>query len=700
MSFQTFVMERLTAITEALNKIGTNAKKIDDLPVQSNLDPSSKIHVSRGGNSESLQVQLIIDAINSNTYDQLLSIGEITLVDNVISIPADARAQINQINYNTVSITTIPIPYAATGLTRTDILVFNTSNLIVRVPGTETAGIAVRPNIPINTVLVTEINVTELAVGDPSPPVTLEALSTKLDKDGYAGTAKTLDDRISAVEFPDIVLKSATPIIQGLNISVPADSFEWRINQIVFDNTPALSRILTAASNGFYRKDVLLGTNTNSFLIVEGAEGDESVTPPTIFPEGTILLGVIDIFGNTTTGFLINDTSKVSVFGNGGETDYVEVNKLGSTFDIRNATSLTGFTIPSGNIQYGKDYYLRNSTGGNLTLKSIIGSNNIRFYFPDGDLVVPLNNNVHLKYLSNNEFGGLGYLTLVGISYNDKADKLTTYTKTEVDAKINNHFKSVYLTEAALFAAHPTASVGDYAQVNEVGATDVVNYNWDAEENIWVKNEVAGSGATNTNELPEGTSNLYFQTARVLATVLTGISFVTGGEIVSTDSILVAFGKLQKQISDHNTATNIRTLLGINTLSGSNTGDETTTSLKSKIDVELAYACSDETSNLTVGNLISFRVPFAMTLSSIRISVNDAPTVSSVVVDVKEGGVSIFSTLLSIDSSELTSVTAAVPAVISDINLADDALITVSTTQIGSGNTGKGLKILFKGKKA
>ena len=200
MSFQTFVTERLTAITEALNKIGTNAKKIDDLPVQSNLDPSSKIHVSRGGTSESLQVQHIIDAINSNTYDQLLSIGEITLLDNVISIPADARAQINQINYNTVSITTIPIPYAATGLTRTDILVFNTSNQIVRFAGTETAGIAVRPNIPIDTVLVTEINVTESTISDPIPPIIGDALANKLDKDGYTGTAKTLSTQAKIYE--------------------------------------------------------------------------------------------------------------------------------------------------------------------------------------------------------------------------------------------------------------------------------------------------------------------------------------------------------------------------------------------------------------------------------------------------------------------------------------------------------------------
>jgi hypothetical protein len=112
---------------------------------------------------------------------------------------------------------------------------------------------------------------------------------------------------------------------------------------------------------------------------------------------------------------------------------------------------------------------------------------------------------------------------------------------------------------------------------------------------------------------------------------------------------------------------------------------------------EWAYACSDESSALAIGTLITFRAPYAMTLSSIRISLNTAPTVSSLIVDVKESGVSIFSTLLSIDATEKTSVTAAIPAVISDVNLADDAELTVHITQIGSGVAGAGLKILFIG---
>lgn len=135
------------------------------------------------------------------------------------------------------------------------------------------------------------------------------------------------------------------------------------------------------------------------------------------------------------------------------------------------------------------------------------------------------------------------------------------------------------------------------------------------------------------------------------------------------------------------------------TVSGINTGDETIESLKLKINEELAYACSDETSDLTVGNLISFRVPFAISINEVRISLNSAPTISKVIVDVKKAGVSIFSTLLSIDTSELTSTTASVNYVLSTSTLEDDSLITVSTTQIGSGDKGKGLKILFKGKR-
>lgn len=50
-----------------------------------------------------------------------------------------------------------------------------------------------------------------------------------------------------------------------------------------------------------------------------------------------------------------------------------------------------------------------------------------------------------------------------------------------------------------------------------------------------------------TTNIAEGT-NQYFTTAKVLATALTGLS-ITGSSVVSTDTILQAFGKLQNQIN-------------------------------------------------------------------------------------------------------------------------------------------------------
>jgi len=105
-------------------------------------------------------------------------------------------------------------------------------------------------------------------------------------------------------------------------------------------------------------------------------------------------------------------------------------------------------------------------------------------------------------------------------------------------------------------------------------------------------------------------------------------------------------------------------------------------------------ACSNEDANLTVGTAkVTFRMPYAATLTAVKASVTTAPTGSNLIIDINEGGTTVFSTLLSIDATELTSTTAATPAVISDSSLADDAEITIDIDQIGSTVAGAGLKV-------
>jgi hypothetical protein len=93
-------------------------------------------------------------------------------------------------------------------------------------------------------------------------------------------------------------------------------------------------------------------------------------------------------------------------------------------------------------------------------------------------------------------------------------------------------------------------------------------------------------------------------------------------------------------------------------------------------------------------NVDYMRMPYDFRLTAVRASVLTAG--SLVTVDIQEGGVSILSTLLTIDATEKTSTTAATPVVISDYALADDAEVTIDLT-VGEGEAPRGLKVYLIG---
>jgi len=119
----------------------------------------------------------------------------------------------------------------------------------------------------------------------------------------------------------------------------------------------------------------------------------------------------------------------------------------------------------------------------------------------------------------------------------------------------------------------------------------------------------------------------------------------------------------------------------------------------SSIPVNIQLACSDETTALTTGTAkMSFRMPHGMTLSEVRASVTTAPTGSVLTVDINEGA-SILSTKLTIDIGSKTSTTSAIPPVLSQIVLIDDAEITIDIDTIGSTIAGTGLKVTLIGRR-
>jgi hypothetical protein len=131
------------------------------------------------------------------------------------------------------------------------------------------------------------------------------------------------------------------------------------------------------------------------------------------------------------------------------------------------------------------------------------------------------------------------------------------------------------------------------------------------------------------------------------------------------------------------------------------TGANVKTFAQSGLPTEVQVAASDETTALTTGTAkVTFRMPYAMTVTAVRASLSTAQASGSIfTVDINEGGTTILSTKLTIDNTEKTSTTAATPAVISDTALADDAEITIDIDQIGDG-TAAGLKVTIIGTRA
>ena len=109
------------------------------------------------------------------------------------------------------------------------------------------------------------------------------------------------------------------------------------------------------------------------------------------------------------------------------------------------------------------------------------------------------------------------------------------------------------------------------------------------------------------------------------------------------------------------------------------------------------FACSDEDSDLlvdVVNAVYTDYIPYAITVSSIIISANTAPTGDSIEVDIHKNGTTIFTTVISIDASENTSLTAATPYILDGaISFSQGDKIEAFITQVGSIIAGAGLKV-------
>lgn len=113
---------------------------------------------------------------------------------------------------------------------------------------------------------------------------------------------------------------------------------------------------------------------------------------------------------------------------------------------------------------------------------------------------------------------------------------------------------------------------------------------------------------------------------------------------------------------------------------------------------DFVIACSDETTTIAAGsNVARFIAPRAFELTEVIGSLNTASSSGLVQVNLTRNGVSVFTTQLTIDQGETTSLTAATPAVLTSpaISVAKGDLFGVSI--VDDGTNAAGLKLYLVG---
>ena len=484
--------------------------------------------------------------INSNFEELYTMVDVLTRIDIIdtakgfsisgtnVTVNADWIWIINNSQYTNPDAVVLAVNLSSTGKIRKVYVVPNSSNGFNLVEGDEVDDSVTdppTPELPYGGMYVTYFNVTDSVIGVPAATNNGDSLTNKLDKGSFYGTADDLVDKNSyswtnVNTLSGVIVDYVNPFT-GMSIN-----FKDAVTELHSLSFPTVAKRPYFGALGFIKNsqtiDILiphkeLSLVANRYCFAFPNEQDLVLKPNEILffkadPDETHSYGYLDAIG---VGFndndLVHKTGDETIDGN--KSFLQPVSGVTATADEH--------LVPKAQMDSAISTETTRATTAETTLQTNIDAEETARIAADADV---------LQEAKDYTDTGLA-LKLDASAYNDR-------------------YKGKYTSLANLEAAHPTSNAGDYAQVDAGAGSDVVNYNWDTEEG-WVEGG-SGSAATNTDALPEGSTNLYFTTARVLATVLTGISFVTGGAIVSTDSILVAFGKLQKQINDLLTAVSLK----------------------------------------------------------------------------------------------------------------------------------------------
>ena len=185
-------------------------------------------------------------------------------------------------------------------------------------------------------------------------------------------------------------------------------------------------------------------------------------------------------------------------------------------------------------------------------------------------------------------------------------------------------------------------------------------------------------------------------TVATIITEVAGLSAPVTNTLISSAAYVGTFISNSMVVNNHVEAANMASLISrVNSTSPNQITGLTYTNLNIELTAgpdditSFQIAASDLVTPLTAGTSKAyFRMPRGMSVTEVRGSLLTASTSGAVTIDINKNAASILSTKLTIDQDEKTSLTATVPAVISDDTLANDDEITIDIDGEGTGALG------------
>jgi len=257
-------------------------------------------------------------------------------------------------------------------------------------------------NIPVVQIVVDENSAQSAIDAAAAAQAALDAIANtnfgdKLDKGGYVGTAQTLKDDIDAIVLPDdILVHGAAPVTNG-TVNIAANAFEWRLSQIVYNNS-AYSNLINPAANGSSRIDLFCLNNLGT---LEKVVGDELIG---IAPEPAPNPGTLGAFFVAVNGAVIGAPSPImtsnkpilerekqpfQVYNTGEINDtylddffYGYLNFRGAVTDLKSCRVYQNTFLYS-----GKEILVKNSQATDITIFHLNGLG-FQFSFPNAENLV------------------------------------------------------------------------------------------------------------------------------------------------------------------------------------------------------------------------------------------------------------------------------------------------------------------------